>query len=78
MPGLAAVTDQAIASGRPLAVSDNRTFRHIHEYIVPYPARSLRESIAVSQAEVQQMQQNWSHEAFQNTIHAALFGDDNE
>ena len=79
MPGLAAVTDQAISAGRPLAVSDNRTFRHIHKYITPYPQRSLRESIAVSQSEVQQMQQDWSHAAFQEKIHAALFGgDDNE
>ena len=37
LPGLAATTDQCIVSGRPLAVSDNETFRHILQYIKPYP-----------------------------------------
>jgi methylglyoxal synthase len=59
MPGLSATTDQAISSGRPLAVSDNETFRHITQYIKPYPYRSLKESIAVSSAEVLQIQKDW-------------------
>lgn len=63
-PGLAATTDQAISSGRPLAVSQNDTFRHIHQYVTPYPCRSLAESIAVSQAEVFRMQQDWSSSRF--------------
>lgn len=60
LPGLAATTDQCIVSGRPLAVSDNETFRHILQYIRPYPERSLKESIAVSEEEVRKMQQDWS------------------
>jgi hypothetical protein len=60
LPGLAATTDQCIVSGRPLAVSDNETFRHILKYIKPYPRRSLKESIAVSGAEVRKMQEDWS------------------
>ena len=60
MPGLAATPDQAIASGRPLAVSANETFRHVHTYLTPYPFRSLKESIARSQSEVERMRQDWS------------------
>lgn len=58
-PGLSATTDQAISSGRPLAISTNETFRHIHLAIKPYPFRSLRESIAVSQPEVLKLQDEW-------------------
>lgn len=58
-PGLSATTDQAISSGRPLSVSANETFRHICRYIEPYPIRSLKESIALSKAEVLQMQKDW-------------------
>lgn len=59
-PGLSATTDQAISSGRPLAISENDTFRHIAQYIKPYPFRSLAESIAMSQVEVLKIQQDWS------------------
>ena len=45
MPGLAATTDQAIISKRPLSVSDNDTFRHITSYLPPYPKMSLKDSI---------------------------------
>ena len=45
-PGLSATTDQAIASGRPLLVSDNQTFRHIHTYMPAYPDWTLRQAIA--------------------------------
>lgn len=58
-PGLSATTDQAISSGRPLAVSMDETFRHIYSRIKPYPLRSLKESIALSQPEVLQLQQDW-------------------
>jgi hypothetical protein len=60
IPGLASTTDQAISSGRPLAVSTNKTFRHIHQYITPYPERTLQESIRVSQSEVFHMQVEWN------------------
>ncbi len=59
MPGLSATTDQAISSGRPLSISTNETFRHIHPYIKPYPLRSLRESITQSQSEVLRLQEDW-------------------
>jgi hypothetical protein len=64
LPGLAATTDQCISSGRPLSVSSNETFRHILKYIEPYPKRCLKESIAVSQMEVQKMQQDWTPKNF--------------
>jgi len=64
LPGLAATTDQAIVSGRPLSVSQNDTFRHILAYIKPYPEVSLKESIAESAGFVNQMQKDWSPVVF--------------
>lgn len=64
MPGLAATTDQAIVSGRPLAVSQNDTFRHILAYLQPYPKLSLKAAIAESPRLVKQMQKDWSPEVF--------------
>jgi len=72
MPGLAATTDQAISSGRPLAVSENVTFRHIIEYIKPYPHRTLKESIEVSQSEVLRMQKNWAPANFAKRFEQVL------
>jgi hypothetical protein len=72
MPGLSATTDQAISSGRPLAVSENNTFRHIIEYIKPYPYRSLKESIAVSQTEVLQIQKDWAPTNFAKRFELVL------
>lgn len=63
-PGLAATTDQAIASGRPLAVSANETFRHIHPYLKPYPRRSLKDAISESLPEVRKMQHAWRPDRF--------------
>ena len=62
--GLSATTDQAISSGQPLAISTNYTFRHIHQYLTPYPFRSLKESIKVSKNEVGKMNEKWSQEKF--------------
>lgn len=61
-PGLAAAPDQAIISGRPLAVSENTTFRHIHKYIKPYPELSLKQAILTSQEGVEKMMIDWSPE----------------
>ncbi|MEO6583897.1 MAG: hypothetical protein ABIO05_06210, partial [Ferruginibacter sp.] len=57
-------TDQAIISGRPLAVSQNDTFRHILAYLQPYPAQSLKESIQNSLPKVMQMKEDWRTENF--------------
>jgi hypothetical protein len=72
MTGLAATTDQAITSGRPLAVSGNETFRHLHPYLIPYPMRSLRESIERSGPEVAAMQQAWSPARFRRAFEELL------
>jgi hypothetical protein len=71
-PGLSATTDQAISSGRPLAVSSNETFRHIHQYITPYPKRSLKESIEVSGNEVLHMQEDWQPRNFTSRFEQML------
>ena len=72
MTGLAATTDQAISSGRPLAVSANETFRHVHSYLAPYPFRSLAESIERSAPEVAAMRQAWSPASFARTFEQML------
>jgi hypothetical protein len=62
--GLAAVTDQAILSGKPLLVSDDITFRHIHKYIDYYPNIGLKEAIEKTKSGVLQMKQDWSSTNF--------------
>ncbi|MGQ0739158.1 MAG: hypothetical protein ACT4OJ_08885 [Bacteroidota bacterium] len=64
MPGLAATTDQAISSERPLAVSDNSTFRHVTKYLQPYPKMKLKESILSSAPVVKQIKEEWSQNSF--------------
>ena len=64
IPGLAATTDQAIVSGRPLAISKNDTFRHILVYLPPYPEMSLKDSITKSIPWIRQMQKDWSPREF--------------
>jgi hypothetical protein len=65
MPGLAATTDQAITSERPLSVSNNSTFRHVTSYLQPYPKLSLKGSIESSTPFVKKMKENWSAKSFQ-------------
>ncbi len=62
--GLAAVTDQAISSGRPLLVTGDTTFRHIHKYINYFPNISIREAIQQTQKGVLQMKSDWSSANF--------------
>jgi len=71
-PGLSATTDQCISVGRPLAVSANETFRHIHQYIPPYPYRSLRESIERSVEDVLRMREDWTAEKFRLRFESIL------
>lgn len=63
-PGLAATTDQAIITAKPLSVSDNNTFRHITAYLPPYPKFSLKDSIERSVEFVRQMKTDWTQEKF--------------
>lgn len=64
IPGLAATTDQAVLSGRPLAVSGDYTFRHLHQYLKPYPQCSLRESIEMSEDVVEKIANDWHPKKF--------------
>lgn len=64
MPGLAATTDQAITSERPLSVSGNSTFRHILQYLKPYPEWSLKYSIRHSASIIKKMKEDWSADSF--------------
>lgn len=64
LPGLAATTDQAIASGRPLLISKNNTFRHIQKYIKPFPYQTLKEAIENTQKNVEEIQREWSPAKF--------------
>lgn len=71
-PGLSATTDQAIVSGRPLAVSDNPTFRHIHAHIQPYPYWSLQDSLERSPPIVRELGSLWGPATFAKRFHALL------
>lgn len=72
MPGLAATTDQAIVAGRPLAVSQNETFRHILAYLPPYPQWDLQRSIRESGVIVAQMQRDWAQDSFTRKFESML------
>lgn len=64
--GLTSAADQAIMSGRPLAVSNCRpAFRHILNYELPYPEQSLRTTIETGHESVRKMNDDWSVEKFQ-------------
>jgi hypothetical protein len=72
MPGLAAATDQAITSERPLAVSDNSTFRHIIKYLEPYPKMSLKSSVETSGQIIKRIKEDWSMENFRGLFEIML------
>ena len=73
MPGLSATTDQAIVSEKPMAVSDNDTFRHITAYLTPYPKMSLKESMETSAPIIKKMEEDWLPEKFKNKFEEILF-----
>lgn len=70
--GLSATTDQAIMSGQPLVTGSNDTFRHIHQYIPPYPEISLSEAISFTAPLVKEMQEDWSRASFGQTFEKML------
>lgn len=71
-PGLAATTDQAITSGRPLITSKNNTFRHIQKYIKPFPYQLLKEAIENTPKIVKEIQMDWSPEKFRERFEDVL------
>lgn len=72
MPGLSATTDQAIVSERPLSVSRNTTFRHIIEYLIPYPEFSLKDSINKSVPLVKKMKEEWNADNFKKIFEKSI------
>lgn len=60
MDGLAAVTDQAIAAGKPILTTDNKTFRHILQYLKPFPEIGIKEAIQMNAEGVLRMKEDWS------------------
>ena len=64
MPGLSATTDQAIVSGRGLAVTSCSTFRHIRKYISYYPKHDYLKLSESTLPGIKQMQLDWSNENF--------------
>ena len=71
-PGLAATTDQAIITGRPLSISENPTFRHITAYLPPYPQFSLTDSLQKSIPLVNKMNDDWSQQKFMERFEFVL------
>jgi hypothetical protein len=71
--GLAAVTDQAIASGRPLLITKDATFRHIHSYLDSYPTLSMKKCIETTTPIVLKMKDDWSAARFLNKFENILF-----
>lgn len=64
MYGLAAVTDQAISAGKPILITKNKTFRHMLEYIKPFPEITIKQAIEQNAAGVIKMKENWSSQNF--------------
>jgi hypothetical protein len=71
--GLCATVDQAVASRRPLLVSEDPTFRHVHAYLKPYPETSLREAIlGDNQKVVCQIARDWHPSNFADKFKTLL------
>jgi FkbM family methyltransferase len=71
--GLSATTDQAIISERPLLVSKDVTFRHIHKYLDYYPKISIKQAIENTLDGVKKMKEEWNCEIFRNKFLYILF-----
>lgn len=63
-PGLSAVTDQSISSGRAIMTTECNTFRHLHKYISHYPNQSYEQLAESTLPGVQKMKEDWSPEKF--------------
>lgn len=71
--GLSAVTDQAIVSERPLLVTNDPTFRHIHKYSKYYPEINIKQAIQETGIDVKKMKEDWSAENFLKKFEQILF-----
>lgn len=72
IPGLSAVTDQAITANRPIIVTDSATFRHLHTYISYYPNQSYKELIQSTLPGIKKMREDWSPEKFRDKFRVLL------
>jgi FkbM family methyltransferase len=70
--GLCATADQAIVAEKPLLVSGDKTFRHIHDYIDFYPNISIKEAINSTLDGVKKMKNDWSSKNFCNKFEHIL------
>jgi len=68
LPGLSAVTDQAIVAGRGIAITDCNTFRHMHKYISYFPQQNYTELSMSTLPGIKQMQEDWTSEKFSHTF----------
>lgn len=73
--GLSAVTDQAISSGRPLFVTNDCTFRHIHKYIDYYPNIGIKDAIEKTQEGVLKIKSDWRSENFSRKFENVLLNE---
>jgi hypothetical protein len=64
LPGLSAVTDQAVVAGRGMAITNCNTFRHLHKYIGYYPKETYLQLTETTVPGVKQMQEDWSNDNF--------------
>ena len=71
--GLSAVTDQAISAGRPILVTGDPTFRHLHTYIDHYPNIGIKDAIKNTQEGVLKMKKEWSAFHFMEKFETLLF-----
>jgi len=72
LPGLSAVTDQAIVAGRGIAITNCNTFRHMHKYINSFPRETYMELSRSSLPGVKRMQEDWSNINFVTEFKALM------
>lgn len=60
--GVASAIDYAVAARSPIAVNESQMFRHVREYLRPYPYRTLSQSLEQSGEAVQQLRSTWTPE----------------
>lgn len=71
--GLSAVTDQAISAGRPIFITGDNTFRHLHQYIGHYPKIGIKSAIEETQEGVLKMKKEWTAFHFMKKFEDILF-----
>ena len=72
IPGLSAVTDQAITANRPIIITDSVAFRHMRPYISYYPEQSYKELILSTPPGIRKMRNDWSPEKFREKFRVLL------